>query len=243
MKKIFCIILIIVCFTSYGYLYTQTADVNGKDFNTPEKTIEYFVDALKENNIAKAFEACAINEYSEKYNFTAFSKRLNAMILHQSLAPSEYPMFVELNKLERTYRVIMQIKFFCYCMLSSEKVDGLVIGNPGDERIAAFIASADPSRLKNLKIIDTSFAAPRLKNNERLVKTFTEQAQIFGADEKTELIVLYKLENKYYLGGFSLLRYGKIWKIESLASSLANISPVEVIKESSLSEFEALISE
>lgn len=52
-----------------------------------------------------------------------------------------------------------------------------------------------------------------------------EQAKVHaswdGADDSTERIALFELGGKHYRGGFTLLRYGKTWRVRRLISVYA----------------------
>lgn len=47
-------------------------------------------------------------------------------------------------------------------------------------------------------------------------------ARVYGADDATERIVLYKLNDSYYWGGMHLIKYGKYWRIDGLNSAFAD---------------------
>lgn len=243
MKKLIFTILLLILISAQEKIPAEILNIKTKSFKNPEAAIKFFVENLTQNNLAKALEACDINESSENYNFKKFSNRLRAIILTHTLAPSEYPMYVSINKIQRTFAIMNQVKYFCYNILSAEKVDGRTIVIKSDKRITNFIDSANPVKLKELILVDTSFPRPNLQNKKRLIDNFKKQAKIFGAIDKTERIVLYQFKKNYYLGGFSLLLYKDGWKIHSIGSDLANISALGVVKRTTIEEYNRIKSQ
>ncbi|HEY1405497.1 MAG TPA: hypothetical protein VF857_02705, partial [Spirochaetota bacterium] len=90
--------------------------VGSKNFETPEDAIKYFVSRLAANDLPGAFEACAINEI-DRFDFGAYTKRLQAFIFWQSPAPSNSLMFRQMNRIMRINQISGQIKIMIYSML------------------------------------------------------------------------------------------------------------------------------
>ncbi len=211
-----------------------------ENFTTPESAINYFINSLKKNDLRKAFTACTIDEYSQGFDFEAYTNRIQAIVFPSSPAPSEYPFYVELNKYERMARLARQIKFFCYSLSATEKEYTVTISNPTKERIAAFIESSNPAGLSELEII--SIDKPELVENERHKSNEKIRAKCFGAQDGTERIVLFKLKGlEFYYSGFHLLKYGQSWKIDELHSSLAGTSALGTAEKIEVSDYKRLI--
>ena len=195
-----------------------------ESFATPEKAIGYFLDALKENDFRKALAACAIDEYSQGFDFEAYTDRMGAFVFYASPAPSDYPLYVELTKYERMAQIAKKIKFFCFSLLATEKEYQATIPNPSKERITAFIRSSNPAGLSGLEII--SIDKPELVEHERHKSNEKTRAQCFGAEDGTERLVLFRLDGELYYSGFHLLKYKKSWKIDDFYSALTGTSPL-----------------
>lgn len=201
-------------------ILAQAIDINEKSFATPENAITYFLKALIDNDLKKTFKACAINDYSGKYDFNTFSRRLDSVSYLQAMAPSEYDLYTELNKIECLARIGKQIKLFFYSVLSDE--DNLLVtkNNLNDGQIEDFVKTVDPAKITGLQII--SIDKPSLVDDQRYQKNALASAQCFGANNATERVALLKLHNNFYVLGFHLYQYGSSWKIDSLCSPLAN---------------------
>lgn len=227
---IFSILMIIVAPT----VIAKPTNIYEKSFATPEKAITYFMKSLINNKVSNAFKVCAVNDYSEKYNFNAFSKRLDSISYLQSMAPAEYQLYVELNKIECLARIGKQIKLFYYSILSGENDLIEPKYTPSDGEIEKFIQAVDPKRLSVLEVI--SIDKPLLVDDERYKKNASASAQCFGANDATERVALLKFNNDFYIIGFYLIKYGSSWKISSLCSPLAN-TPMYGVKKITLNEY------
>ncbi|MBN1500232.1 MAG: hypothetical protein JW982_08755 [Spirochaetes bacterium] len=232
------LLIIILFILSSCSSIQKTAAINS-DFATPEAAIKYFIAGIAKNDLNYALQACAIKEAADNFSFKKFTERLNALIFWSSMAPSEYPFYADINRADRISFISRQIKFFCFSMLSAEKDYSLTVPEPSEERINDFIRSSDPSKLADLRIIKITVPYPDLIESERNQRNWKLQAAIYGAETKTERIVLYELNGKFFTGGISLLKYGSNWKIESLSSSLANTSPMGSVEEVYINGMEA----
>lgn len=227
---IFCLLIITLTPT----VSAKPVNIYGKSFNTPEKAIAYFMKSLINNKVKNAFKACAINDYSENYNFSAFSRQLNSISYLESMAPSEYELYVELNKIQCLARIGKQIKLFYYSILSGESDLLDPKNNPINEQIEKFIQAVDPKRLSVLEVI--SIDKPSLVDDERYKKNASAASRCFGANDATERVALLKFNNDFYILGFHLFKFGSSWKIASLCSPIAN-TPMYGAKKISLNEY------
>jgi hypothetical protein len=195
-----------------------------KNFETPEAAINHFVSRLADNDLAGAFEACAVNE-GDRFDFKAMTTRLNAIALYTTLAPSQSPVLAQVNRITLLARLANQVKFMVYSLLTDVPIDGTVIPNPDEQMLDSFVKNADSRKLAGLAVVKIRLpASEELYNSERAKKMFVAQALPYGADDTAERLVLYKLHGYYYAGGVHLFKYGKYWRIDSLSSALANTS-------------------
>jgi hypothetical protein len=216
----------------------QTSDVS---FKTPEEAITFYMQAVAQGNIPKIVQACAINEMSEKFSFDLYTNRLRALTFYTP-APSDYPFYAEMNKVQFSWQILNQVKNLAYGLLATEK--GVVEGRtvPIDpEGTITFMKEVDPERLAQLQVTKIGVPNPEIASTERNLDNWNRQAQIYGADELTERVVLLLFEGDYYYVGFTLLRYGEDWKISSAASPLGNTSAVGAPQKTTEEEFQELV--
>jgi hypothetical protein len=242
MKKICCGFLISLLSLFVITVNAQDSSLSfpEKDFATPEAAMRYFVERIAKNDAVAALQAFAINQYAEKFDFTAYSERLGVIQPIHSLSPTGYPMYIELNRLELVSRYAQQIKFFSYSFYATEPLGETIRIQDEPERVSAFVESVNPEQLTNLKI---SKVIRIIALSEQMIDAWQQQAKPVGADEATEIIVLYELDGNYHLGGARLLRYGESWKLDGLNSTIASTAALGTVTKTTQEEFETLISE
>lgn len=210
-------------------------------FNTPEAAVTAYFAALAQGDPSKILQVCAVDEMSERFDFALYIDRLQAFLPIQSLAPTDYPFYVELNKMQLSSQILNQAKLFTYSLLSQEAVDtGSPILKMDSERVAQFQQDVDPSRLAGIQVEKIDLPNKAIMQESKYLENAAKLAHIYGADEMTERVVLFSFEENEYLFGFTLLRYGDTWKISSATSPLAGTSAIGVAQPTTLEEFERL---
>lgn len=211
-------------------------------FKNPEEAITFYMQAVVEGDVPKIMQACAINAMSEKFSFDLYTNRIRALTF-TAPAPSDYPFYAEMNKAQFSWQILNQVKMLAYGLLATEK--GVVEGRTvplEPEGTTQFREEVDPERLAQLQITKMGVPNPDLASTERNQENWNRQAQIYGADELTERVVLFLFEGDYYYMGFTLLRYGEDWKISGAASMLGNTSPSGAPQKTTEEEFQELIT-
>ena len=217
----------------------QTSDVS---FKTPEEAIAFFMQAVAQGDVPRIMQASAINEMSEKFRFDLYTDRVRILMI-QSPAPSDYPFYAEINRAQFSWQMLSQVKNLVYGLLSTEK--GMLDGQPvpiDTEGTIKFMKEVNPERLAQLQVMKTGVPDPEIAYTERNLDNWSKQAQIYGADELTERVVLFLFEGDYYYVGFTLLRYGDNWKISSATSALGGTSTLGTPQKTTEEEFQQLIS-
>jgi hypothetical protein len=216
----------------------QTA---GEIFKTPEDTITSYLEGVAENNLQKILQSLAVNEMSENFHFDLYTERVGIFIPSLSLAPSEYPLYVEANKMKLSGELMGQMKFFVYSLLSTEPVGESAPIQLDPERIKGFIENVDPAKLSSLKIQKIDLANKTTMSTPQYLENAAMIARVFGAEESTERVALFLFEEKYYYVGFTLLRYGESWKISRLTSAMADTNALGIAHSTTPEEFETMI--
>jgi hypothetical protein len=220
--------------------FGQVLDITEQSFTRPEDAVVWFIDAVKEQNLAKALEACAVFQYGRDFDFKAMYDRLQALTFF-SLAPAEYEMYAELNQIQQSAQLVNQLKYYIYAFLAPEVDFTMTQVAPDAKWLDRLVRDLDPSRLAGLEVIEMGLPMPSIFNTQRNLENMRKRAAPFGADTSTELVVLYRFEKKYYYSGFSFLRYGDYWKIDSLASYIAGTGVIGGVEETTFAEFGNLI--
>lgn len=208
--------------------------------STPEDAVTTYVAAIAANDVDAILATTAVDEMAAGFDFQASTERLQAMVLMNSLAPAEYPMFGALNRYQQASWILGQVRNLVYGLLSDEEVDGRVITPVDADQIAAFVAAVDPTRLAGLRVLDVRFPVPDMATNERYLANNAALAAIYGADEMTERLALIELDGQTHALGFTLLRYGDAWKVSSQSAPIAGTSSFGTAQPMTREEYDEL---
>jgi len=212
----------------------------GGTFKTPEDAITSYLEGVVEGDVDRILQACAIDEVSEDFQFDVWVEWLGGMYLQESLSPVDYPLYVEINKVQQTGRILQPVRDLVYSLLAGETLGSGFDRVEMDRRDAdRFVEDVDPERLRSLEVEEIDIPIPEQMESDRYQEHAAELASIYGADEMTERVVLVSFEDEYYILGFTLLRYGESWKISTQSSALAGIGS-GMVQETTEDEFESL---
>lgn len=215
--------------------------VGATAFHTPEEAVTHYLEGVAMADINYILQACAVDEMAEGFKFDQNAERLGVFMPLNSLSPANHPFFVEINKTQVASQILNQIKILTYSLLSEEDIEEPVIQLDA-ERINAFVTATDPGRLAQLEIVKIGIPNPTRMEDARYKENSAALAGIYGADESTERVALFTFEGDYYYSGFTLLRYGESWKINSQTSPLAKTPAVGIPQRTTVEEFDSLIS-
>lgn len=201
---------------------TQQSNLFGeKSFASPEAAINAFVSSIANNDFATAAQTFAINESAQKFDFAAYANYMKVIMPFTMLAPSEYALYVDMNKISSLGDLTRQTKAFIYSFFETKGMDGSPITPVSQDDVAQFVKAVDPSALKALTVTKIEIPSPDAYNSAINLANFKRMASYYGADDMAERVVLYNLNGQNFEGGFRLLKYGSDWKIFGLNSTLA----------------------
>lgn len=199
-----------------------TNGIYEEDFMTPEEAIGHFIAAVAENDFKGAMAACDINLSAEQYDTGAQAERVGHIYLQYS-APSEYEFYQAINRANNLGRLAGQMRGFVFSLTGSEEALAMSVGKSypleeGENQAVQFIEEVNPNVLKRLSIVRIDLPNSDYYESEQFEVSQKVYIRRFGAQELTERYVLYELDGRTYVGGFTLLRFGDNWKIDNLTS-------------------------
>ena len=187
-----------------------------KSFETPEAAIEHYAKSIAAADVDAAMQALAVDDIAARYDFPAVARWVPVGQPATLYAPTNHDVYVRLNKMRLAGELSNATRMIMYSLL------GIEIEAPArhatDADIAAFM-TADPARLKALKVVRIDQPGKAVVNTPEMVAMHKRHAAFHGADDQTERIALYQLGDQHYWGGFQLLRYGQRWVISQLFSA------------------------
>jgi hypothetical protein len=190
-------------------------------FASPEDAVREYLAGVAAGDIDRILATVADDEMAAGFRFEASVERLKAFMPFLAPAPATDPLFVELNRISQTGQVAGQLRMLLYSILTDADLEGNATLGVDATWAASFVDQLDLDRLEGLTTLVVYFPDPELAADDRWLETAAEQAAIYGADELTERLAIIELEDRRYLVGFTLLRYGDTWKISSQSSALA----------------------
>ena len=197
---------------------------------------------MAKGDAAAMFESFSIQKFADKFDFVAYTDRLQAMELDRSLLPATSPMYKQLNEALRASLLAGQVRTAIFSMISSQAENvqnGGGVIRADRAKATEFVTSLDVKTLSSLKAakvveIPGKNSAIYVKNQKNEVI----QAKITGADEQREYLVLYKLGTKMFKGGVTAQRYGSTWTIVTLTAPLSGMPANGAVEETSLADFD-----
>lgn len=189
--RIVCLAFLVAGLGGVGPIALAQGQGSDGSFSTPEEAVTVYMQGVTQGDISQIMQACAINEMSEKFRLDLYTDRVKALTPFAP-APSDYPLYVEMNKAQFTWQILNQVKNLAYGLLATENkvVEGQVV--PIDAAGAAqFMEEVNPERLAQLQVTAMGLPSPEIAGSERNLDNWNRQAQVYGADELTERVVLF----------------------------------------------------
>lgn len=205
---------------------------------TPEDAVRAYLDGVAAADLDAVLAASAIDEMSSGYRFDLQTERIRAFMPFTSQAPTDHPLFVEVNKLENSSRIARQLQMLTYSLLTGEQLDGSPILDVDAAWADDFARRVDPARLAGLELEEVRFPDASLEHDDRWLENAALQARILGADEMTERLALASFEGGLFAVGFTLVRYGDGWKVSSQGSVLGRTDPLGTARPTTTEEYD-----
>lgn len=236
------LLIVVVCLVVAGLANRGAAAQDQTIFKTPEDAITAFIHGITQGDAEKILQACAINEMGGKFRFDLYTDRLKSFSPYQSPAPADYALYATANKTQQASQILNQVKLFAYSLLSTEDVASGATIIIDAERTNRFMKAVDPKRLAGLEVKKIGLPDKALMSSDRYKANAAKLAGIYSADESTERVMLFSFEGNSYMLGFSLLRYGDSWKVNSPTSPLAATSALGIPAKISEADFDKMIN-
>lgn len=207
------------------------------ELSTPERAIRLYVESIAANDLPCALRAYAAHEYAARFDFPAYVAYVYQYSPGIVKAPTEYPMFVELNELRAKAVMAAAVKEFAYGLLSDrDLLTPHPVRSAADTR--AFVQALNPVQLAKLKLVRVDAPRDSDINKPSMQAVIKRSPTGKEADEVTERIALYELSGQYFWGGFMLRRYDKTWKIYEFRAGGGPSAPLLPAK-TTIAEYQA----
>jgi hypothetical protein len=198
-----------------------------KSFEEPEDAITYYFEHLKDGDLNGMLAACDVNEKATNFDFDKSYDWLGVWMLN-TLLPPEYDTYQGINKYVagNTFALAIKNQYLALTASDNEAVKTLLEGESVTDLGDFETELIDPEAVRELKLVRMDLASPANQKSDRIRKNLKKAAGVYGGDDFKDYVVLYELDDQYYMAGFFLYHYKSGWKITSLQSSLAGINGI-----------------
>ena len=209
-----------VLLASIGLFAPGAASAEEARFPTPEDAITAYIEGIAAQDFKAIYAATAVDAMTKGFDFVAYVDRLGALT-PVIPAPATDPFLANLNRARFTAHIAAQLQFLVYGLMTrSEIIEGKSVRMDA-EGATAFAASVGASRLSGIVLIKIGMPSPSLMTSERYLANAARMAATYGADDATERLALITFEGSHYAVGFSLLRFGTEWLVNTQSSPIA----------------------
>ena len=224
----------------FSLLAAAPSAAAGTSLTTPEEAIAAYIGGVAEGDLGAVLAATAADEMSANFDFDAYIGRIRALSLGAP-APTTGPFFVAINRAAFAAQFARQVQFLAYGLLTTGPIlEGRTV--PMDPSEAAqFESDLDAGKLAGLALKGVAVPNQTVMDSDRYRATAKKIAAVYGADDSTERVALIALGDRYYVIGFSLLRYGDQWRISAQNSPIAGTNILGVPTPISPDDFSKMV--
>lgn len=210
-----------------------------RGFPTPEAAVTYLAERVADGDLGGAFEAFAVESVVDGYSFEENAERIGG-VSPVTWLPADSPGYRALDGELRRGEVAMRLRELVRAVAAPDRDFG-VFTDLGPGTTASDIAAAlAPDRLAGFAVVRADVLEPTPRPGAGR-NPFEALAEGIGADELTEVAVLYETPNGLVVGGVQAVRYGDHWYLYDLTSALIGTSIGELTPTSQLA-YEGLVA-
>ena len=192
---------------------------------TPEEAVTAYIEGVADRDLDAVIAATTADDKSTHFDFVAYVDRIMSLSPWRTPLPTTDPLFVKINKQGFSAQVASQVQILAYGLMTTNDLGKSQKMDAAEATALASILRAD--RLSSLKLVKVAIPRPDLLNKENYQLNAIRMAKVNGADTATERLVLLSFEDLTFVVGFTLLKYGDDWKVESASSPIAGIGLAE----------------
>jgi len=205
---------------------TPVAGPEATSFATPEAVVEHFVKSVAADDLDATMQAFAIDDQATHFDFAIQARRLGEYDPTSMDAPARYKMYVRTNAFAAMDHAAGRVVAFVTAFLIDPAEIARLEEGPRDAdaaaRAMATLQGMDSNKLRGLKLVRVDVPHKPLMSKADVLQLLKEQGSVWGAQTMTERIALLQLADQHYICGFSILKYGRSWRIHDLTSNFAS---------------------
>lgn len=215
-----------------------------KGFASREESLEFFVQEIRECDFEGALQAFPIKTSSENFDFEGYLDRYKSWIPDSTINyPPTSELYKSINQNEYASKAMKYIYNFAVYLTSDPAfLEGKALLTEETDIVGLMEAASSKSEnIGNLKIERMDYFDPEMQDGEVMQNSFKRQSDLYGGDGLSTYLVLYRLDDEFYVGGATFIQYGDeyyLWDLNCLGGMAFEGMVIPVTEEEYLSFME-----
>ena len=206
-------------------------------FKSPEEVVKYLAQNIKTGNFENVLKTSAYyyDDIIAEFNAKEMAKRLNSIQFTNYLnLPNEYHSIIKARSLGQH---ALNIQMFVSSLLLTDEFSDFLdaeplILNDNEQLLNRYLSSlSNIQNLNTLELIRMDICMPELQFSDAHKQNIERQKLCYGFDEQIEYTALFRLNNRYYIGGYIFVKYGSNWYILGYNSLFLGQSPLGTVEQ------------
>ena len=224
-KRMICFLVILTLTAAMTACESLDSERGTVGFKDEDEAVEYFIKSLQEGTVDEALAVCAFDLMAEGFDYEKYCRELKIIPSVDIQNNSDYEIGRKANRAKLEYDFLTQLSTIIFQLNSTDNIDkyisnGKILFDSVDREIVSeWFDQTVFSRVELAAITSNSATF-----SEKYLESMKEQAEVWGAETQTYKTIIYKYEDKFYVGGAGLIRYNERWYIFTLYDPFADIS-------------------
>ncbi|MDD4095033.1 MAG: hypothetical protein PHP22_02170 [Oscillospiraceae bacterium] len=223
------VVLLLTQFGVIGTLRKSSATGSADWFSTPEESIRYFVESVRDNHFDLACTAFAGEEIAPEAQFVLQLERVGSYNpLAQYSMPEQYAAYSPaLLAVSQGKSAGSTLQFAASLLLGEDYMQQNTFSTEPEtarQEITAIAGRLDPKQLKGLTFVRADVIDANYQNSEEYKSFIKKRVEAFGYDSYSEYMALVKLGDTSYVAMFAMVSDNGKWKIYEMNSGLLQFS-------------------
>jgi hypothetical protein len=221
----------VLLLTQFGVIDTlrKAPGAHSDWFNSPEESIRFFVENVRDNRFDMATAAFAGEEIDPEAQFALQLERVGSYSpLTQYNLPEQYPAYASsVLAISKGKSAISTLQFASSLLLGETYMQQKAFSTEVETakaEITAIASQLDPEKLKGLTFIRADVIDATYQSSEEYTSFIGQRVAAYGYDTYTEYMALVKLDETFYIAMFAMVSDNGKWKIYEMNSGLLQFS-------------------
>ena len=218
------------------------AAYEGPGSASPQDAVSAYMNGLAAGDLDAMVSTFAVETFVDQFDLGAYLERIGvySATVTPVLVPAETPFTQALGVEQRHGDVIGQIRFQ-FLALADPELEPTDVVNLSDDAaledfytsLVAAVAEVDLAEIGSFTFVpmaDVDPVAAEDYESEQNQANLESLREVFGADEVTDLVVRFTVNQQEFLAFFSVVRHGDAWWVQQLGGNFANLMGIPALR-------------